>query len=199
MMLMLNTQCGPGSITLTLHKPNLREKLFFLFSGMAISVPFTLFASFLAQSFIDKNLPEFIAIPLLIAIVAPLLEEFAKAYPLFYRHGETEKSVITLGFLTGLGFGIVEFFLYVFVLGAPILIRLPAAFFHATNTSIVAYGIIKKRTLTFYLIAVVLHFTINFSAFLQFTSYTIPLMAVLISFVLAGILYLKAKEKMIEY
>jgi len=146
------------------HRPRLREKLFFLISGVIISIPFTLLVERLSGYFLSIRLPEFYASMFSAAILVPLIEEFAKAYPLFYRHSETEKSILTLGFLVGLGFGLAEFLLYIFVYAAPILIRVPAIFFHATNTSIVAYGIAKKRTLRFYLVAAFLHFMNNFSA-----------------------------------
>jgi RsiW-degrading membrane proteinase PrsW (M82 family) len=97
------------------------------------------------------------------------LEEFAKAFPLLYRHGETERSVFTLGLLVGLGFGFVEFLIYVFVFGVPFVFRLAGVLFHGASTSITAYGIATKRGLTFYLIAVGLHFSNNFSAFVQFS------------------------------
>jgi len=148
----------------TPHRPRLREKLFFLISGIIISIPFTLLVERLSNYFLSIRLPEFYASMFSAAILVPLVEEFAKAYPLFYRHSETEKSIFTLGFLVGLGFGLAEFLLYIFVYAAPILIRLPAIFFHATNTSITAYGIAKKRTLWFYLVAAFLHFINNFSA-----------------------------------
>ena len=78
------------------------------------------------------------------AIAAPFIEEFTKDYPLFYRHGESERSIFTLGFLVGLGFGVSEFFVYVLALGVLILIKVPGIFFHAASTSISAYGIAKK-------------------------------------------------------
>ena len=146
------------------HRPGSREKLFFFTSGAIISIPFTLLVESLSDSLLSIRLPVFYATVFSAAILAPLIEEFAKAYPLFYRHGETEKSIFTLGFLVGLGFGLVEFLLYIFVYAAPILLRLPAIFFHATNTSITAFGIATKRTVRFYLIAVLLHFLNNFSA-----------------------------------
>jgi RsiW-degrading membrane proteinase PrsW (M82 family) len=148
----------------TFHRPGLREKLFFLVSGMIMSIPFTLFVERLSAYFLSIRLLEFYAATFSTAIIAPVVEEFAKAYPLFYRHGETEKSLFTLGFLVGLGFGFIEFLIYIFVYAAPVLIRLPALLFHATNTSITAYGISTRRTARFYLVAVFLHSLNNFSA-----------------------------------
>jgi hypothetical protein len=102
------------------------------------------------------------------AIVAPLVEEFAKAYPLFYRYEIPSKSLMTLGFLTGLGFGIAEFIVYVFINNAPFFIRIHPIFFHAASASIVAYGISQRSTMKFYLLAVLLHFMNNFFAALGY-------------------------------
>jgi RsiW-degrading membrane proteinase PrsW (M82 family) len=69
-----------------------------------------------------------------------------------------------LGFLVGLGFGIIESLEYVILLHTPILIKLPDMFFHAANTSIVGYGIANKKPAVFYLVAVGLHFSNNAAA-----------------------------------
>ena len=88
---------------IAVHKPSLQEKIFFLFSGILTSVPLTLFVGTFTDSlcvvlhFVYANVCS-------IAIFTPFVEEFAKAYPLFYRHNETTKSLFTLGFLVGLGF-----------------------------------------------------------------------------------------------
>ncbi len=145
------------------HRPNLKEKLFFLLSGIIVSIPITLLFGTFTRDFLNI-LPSFFASLVSIVIFTPFIEEFAKAYPLFYRHGETERSIFILGFLVGLGFGITEFILYVFVLNVPVVARLPGLFFHAASTSIVAYGIAKKQPVKFYLIAVSLHMLNNFSA-----------------------------------
>jgi RsiW-degrading membrane proteinase PrsW (M82 family) len=148
-----------------LHRPGLGEKLFFLISGAIMSVPFTILVESLANDLVSAGISEtFFAQVLSIAIIAPFVEEFAKVYPLFYRHGETERSIFILGFLVGLGFGFVEFLLYIFVYGADVIPRLLPLIFHATNASIVAYGIATRRTVQFYLIAVFLHFLNNLSA-----------------------------------
>lgn len=149
--------------TILIHKPELREKLFFFSSGIITSIPLTLFVATFTDS-LCVVFPIFYATLCSVAIFTPFIEEFAKAYPLFYRHGETEKSIFTLGLLVGLGFGVTEFLLYVIVLGVPFYVRLSGVFFHAASTSITAYGIAKKRPLEFYLIAVVLHFLNNFVA-----------------------------------
>ena len=145
------------------HRPDLEEKLFFLLSGIIVSIPITLLFGMFTNNFLG-SLPTAFASIISIVVFTPFIEEFAKAYPLFYRHGETERSIFILGFLVGFGFGITEFILYVFVLHVPVFIRLPGIFFHAASTSIVAYGIAKKQPVKFYLVAVGLHFLNNFSA-----------------------------------
>src|SRR4030065_2090622 len=125
----------PENMTVPLHKPRLQEKLFFLFSGMVVSIPLTLFIN----NFSDYLLPIFPSnyiVLVYVVLLAPLIEEFSKAYPLFYRHAETERSIFVLGFLVGLGFGIAEFIEDVVLFRAPILLRVPGIFFHAATTSI---------------------------------------------------------------
>jgi len=148
------------------HRPKITEKVFFLISGIIVSVPMTLLFGTLTSNFLG-NISVIFANILSIIIFTPFIEEFAKAFPLFYRHGETQRSIFILGFLVGLGFGISEFFLYVFVFGVPFPLRLPGILFHAASNSIVAYGIAKKNPLAFYLVAVGLHFLNNFSAIFE--------------------------------
>ena len=147
----LQLQC-----VIPIHKPNYKELAFFFSSGILVSIPFTLFFSQFYPFF-----PE----ALTIIIFAPFIEEIAKVFPLFYRHGETERSIVILGILIGLGFGISEFFLYTFLLDVPFFIRIPGIIFHASSAAITAYGIAKKKPLPFYLIAVALHLGNNFFAF----------------------------------
>lgn len=144
-----------------IHRPDLDEKVFFFGMGVTISVPLTLFV----YQYTDILLIGFD--PFLIAffsrvIFAPFVEEFAKAYPLFYRHGETEKTIFDLSLIVGLGFGIVELLTYIFILNIPLIFRIPGVFFHPASTAIIGYGIAKKRPLPYYLIAVMLHLTNNF-------------------------------------
>jgi RsiW-degrading membrane proteinase PrsW (M82 family) len=146
--------------SISLHKPDIKEKIFFFLSGLLVSVPFTLFFSEFSSSLC-------VAMPLLFAqvcssvIFAPFIEEVAKVFPLFYRHGETERSLLDLGILVGLGFGVTEFALYVFALGAPFISRVPGVIFHASSTGITAYGIAKKKLAPFCLISVALHLANN--------------------------------------
>src|SRR4030043_2056460 len=120
---------NPTQVSVPLHKPKLQEKLFFLFSGMIVSIPLTLFINNFSD-YLLPILPSNYIVLVYVVLLAPLIEEFSKAYPLFYRHAETERSIFTLGFLVGLGFGIVEFIEYVVLFQAPILSRLPGIFFH---------------------------------------------------------------------
>jgi len=180
-----------------LHRPNLRENLFFFVSGIIMSVPLTLFIERFTGS-LCVVLPIFYAMLCSTAISTPLIEEFAKAYPLFYRHGETQKSIFILGFLVGLGFGISEFLLYVLALGVPMLIRLPGIFFHAASTSITAYGIATKRPARFYLIAVVLHFSNNFSALFGPFWFIGGVAAIAITYFLSWRLYRKTSQRIVD-
>lgn len=183
-------------MTITPHKPDFRERLFFFISGIIISVPFTLFVGTLTRA-LCVLMTVFFASICATTLFTPLIEEFAKAYPLFYRHGETERSLFSLGFLVGLGFGISEFFLYVLVLDAPIPLQLPGLFFHAASTSITTYGIANKRSLQFYLIAVALHALNNFSAFFGLFWFIGGIVAVVISYFLSWLLYRKTSGEFV--
>jgi len=50
------------------------------------------------DAFYESLVPAAFSVALLIVILAPFIEELAKVFPLFYRHGETERSLVTLGF-----------------------------------------------------------------------------------------------------
>ena len=182
---------------ITIHRPDLREKIFFFLSGMIISIPFTLYVGKLTKQ-LCQIMPMFYATLCSTAIFTPFVEEFAKAYPLFYRHGETEKSIFTLGCIGGLGFGIAEFFIYILQLGAQINIRLTLIFFHTASTSITAYGIAKKRPVWPYLIAVTLHLINNLSAIfnLLWLMSGYPILSV--TLLLSWYLYQKTSEKFVD-
>lgn len=179
------------------HKPKLEEKIFFLISGAIISVPFTLFIGNFTDS-LCLVLPINYATICSVAIFTPFIEEFAKAYPLFYRHGETQRSLSFLGLLVGLGFGLVEFFLFVTVVGVPILIRLPGLFFHAASASITAYGIAKKQARRFYLIAVALHFANNIAAIFEPIWIIFGPLVIGFTYYFAWRLYQRTTERVIE-
>jgi RsiW-degrading membrane proteinase PrsW (M82 family) len=182
-----------------LHKPDLQEKVFFFISGIIISVPLTLYIGMFTNYLCTVSpISLFYATICTTAIFTPLIEEFAKAYPLFYRHGETERSIFTLGFLVGLGFGISEFFLYVLALDVAVPIRLPGLFFHAASTSITAYGIATKRPAPFYLVAVILHFSNNFSALFGTAWFVGGIGAVAIAYFLSWYLYHKTSERFVD-
>ncbi len=183
-------------VVIHLHKPGFKEKLFFCISGIIVSIPITLYFGVFSSH-------ACLLFPVLSSLCTtvfftPFIEEFSKVFPLFYRHGETEKSIFTLGFLTGLGFGITEFILYVFVQGAPPSIRLPAVFFHASSTSITAYGIAKKRPMPFYLIAVALHLTNNVLASTEVFWLTGGLAVIVITYYLSWHLYQKTSDRIVD-
>ena len=186
------------NMTIPLHKPRLKEKLFFLLSGAIVSVPLTLFISQLSD-YLLLLMPAIYASILSVAVLAPLIEEFSKAYPLFYRHGETERSLFVLGFLVGIGFGVVEFIEYVVFFGAPIFLRLPGIFFHASTTSIMAFGIGKKRPTVFYLVAVSLHLVNNLLAVLGPVWYVGGPVVIGLAYFLSWYLYSRTVERMIPF
>jgi RsiW-degrading membrane proteinase PrsW (M82 family) len=179
------------------HKPDVKEKIFFFISGLLVSVPFTLFFSDFTDT-LCVALPLFFAQVCSVVIFAPFIEEFAKVFPLYYRHGETERSIVTLAVLTGLGFGVTEFILYVFTLGAPFISRIPGLIFHASSAGITAYGIAKKKPLRFYLIAVSLHLANNLFALLGASLLYLPGLAVLVAtYLLALRLYQRTSETIV--
>ena len=145
----------PGrQCAIPLHKPSQKELIFFFASGILVSIPFAYF--------FESLIPAGFSSVLLIVLLAPFIEELAKVFPLFYRHGETEQSIVTLGLLIGLGFGVAEFAEYVFIGGAPVIGSIPHIIFHASSATITAFGIAKKNPLPYYLFAVMLHVAINF-------------------------------------
>ena len=177
-----------------LHKPSHRELAFFFASGILVSIPFALVFEQAASLF-----PSALQLIFLAVVLAPFIEELAKVFPLFYRHGETERSIVTLGILIGLGFGIFEFYEYVFLLNVPWFVRLPGLFFHASWAAITAYGIAKKNPLPYYLISVTLHAAFNFSG-LEPTplGLFLPLIVLITTYYLALRVYHQAsKEKMV--
>ncbi len=153
-----------------IHKPDLDEKVFFFGMGVTISVPLTLFV-YQYTDLLLVGLDPFLIAFFARVIFAPFVEEFSKAYPLFYRHGETEGAIFNLSLIVGLGFGFVEFLTYIFVLEVPLIFRIPGIFFHPASTAIIGYGIAKKRPIPYYLIAAMLHLLNNFVSL----TFTIPL------------------------
>lgn len=179
-----------------IHRPELKEKIFFLVSGIIISVPLTLFIGSFTDS-LCVILPIFYATLCTTSIFTPFIEEFAKAYPLFYRHGETERSIFLLGFLVGLGFGFAEFLVFVLGLGVPIFVRLPGILFHAASASITAYGIVKKQSAQFYLIAVGLHFSNNIAALFNPLWLIVGPTTIAVTYFISWVLYRKTSEALV--
>ena len=186
------------SVTIPFHKPKLKEKLFFLLSGAIVSVPLTLFISQFSD-YLIASMSSLYASILAVAILAPLIEEFSKAYPLLYRHGETERSIFVLGFLVGIGFGVVEFIEYVVFFQAPVVLRLPGIFFHASTTSIIAFGIGKKRPTVFYLVAVGLHLVNNLLAILGPVWYVGGPVVIGLAYFLSWYIYSRTVERRIPF
>lgn len=156
---------------------------------MVVSIPFAVFFESLYPT------SSVLSSAILIVVLAPIIEELAKVFPLFYRHGETERSIVTLGLLLGLGFGIAEFTQYVVLLGVPPLARFPGIIFHASSAIIAAYGIAKKKPLPFYLIAVGLHFANNFLAVLSdFFSLIVGWIVLVVTYYLAWIYWHRARK-----
>lgn len=169
----------PPHCIIPLHKPSKKELIFFFATGIVVSIPFAAFFEALFPSTALSAL-------LLIVVGAPFIEELAKIYPLFYRHGETERSIVTLGLLIGLGFGIAEFAEYVAFAQVSPIARIPGIVFHASSATITAYGVAKKNPIPYYLIAVFLHLANNFFAVTgDFFSYFIELMVLITTYLLA--------------
>jgi RsiW-degrading membrane proteinase PrsW (M82 family) len=184
---------------ISVHKPDIKEKLFFLSAGLLMSVPFTLFFSELSNSLCEL-MPLQIAQVCALVLIAPFIEEVSKVFPLFYRHGETERSLVDLGILVGLGFGLTEFALYVFILDAPVLSRIPAIIFHASSAAITSYGIATKKPVKFYLIAVAAHSANNLLALFSSDMAVLAIPTVFIlaaTYLLALHLYRQATETIV--
>jgi RsiW-degrading membrane proteinase PrsW (M82 family) len=184
-------------VVIQLHKPDASEMLFFFLCGVITSVPLTLFIAQYANSLL-VGFDAFYATLISTAVFSPFIEEFSKAFPLFYRHGETERSIVNLALCVGLGFGIVELLIYVFALGTPVVDRLPGLFFHPASTSITAYGIATKRPLLFYLAAVALHFSNNFLAVMDPFAVQGSILIVAMTVFTAWRLHNRTKERFIN-
>jgi len=182
----------PRQCVMPLHKPSWKELIFFFASGLLVSIPFA--------AFYESLVPAAFSVALLIVILAPFIEELAKVFPLFYRHGETERSLVTLGLLIGLGFGVAEFFEYIFLANVPVVAAIPHIIFHGSSATITAYGIAKKNPLPYYLIAVSLHIVNNFFALTNdlFLGLLAELLVLIAVYLLAWRYYHRASaEKMV--
>jgi RsiW-degrading membrane proteinase PrsW (M82 family) len=185
-----------GQVAVSLHRPGISEKLFFFISGAIVSVPLTLFYQLLAAPLLT-NLSALDIALVSAALFAPFLEEFSKIFPLYYRHGETQRSIFNLALLVGLGFGIVEFLTYIFLAGVSPIDRLPGLLFHPASTSISAYGVATKKPVRFFLVAVLLHFLNNFFALFD-SALPTTVVIVAITVFLSWKLYDRTKEKFID-
>ena len=180
-----------------IHRPDLKEKLFFFASGLLVGVPFTVV-------FLQIVDVVYLAVPALLAqlgsvgVTTPFIEEFAKVFPLFYRHGENERSIVTLGILAGLGFGLTAFAIGAAAAGLSYLALLPWIFFNGASAGITAFGIAKKRAVPFFLLAVALHAASNFSFFIgDAFFYGAGLAFVGVTILLAWHLYRRTSERKI--
>ena len=186
------------STSIPLHRPGRLEMASYFIQGLIVSVAISVTLETVARNYIATVIPGDIGYVLLVSVFAPLIEEFTKVFPLLFRHTETEKSIVRLGLLAGLGFGLAEFAVYVFALGAPVAIRFPEMLFHASNAAIVAYGIAKHRFTDFYLLAVGMHFVNNFSAFFGDIWVFIGTATFALSYYLAWTYYRKSSDSFLE-
>ncbi|MGA2627511.1 MAG: hypothetical protein ABSF63_10725 [Candidatus Bathyarchaeia archaeon] len=161
------------------------EKLFFFAAGIIVGVPTAVFFEAVSHLWFT-----FFGVA---TLVAPLVEEFCKACTLFYRYERPGKILMRNGFLAGIGFGVAEFVVYVQA-GVPFLLRLPAIGFHGAGTAIVAYGIYKRKTVKYFFLAVVLHFTNNLFAAMGLLWFIGGLGATVASYLLAWTFYKRTKE-----
>ncbi len=182
--------------TIPIHRPNLKEMFFFFICGVIMSVPITLFISSLADPLLSGLAP-FLSLLVSVAFLAPFIEEFSKIFPLYYRHGETQRSIMNLALAVGFGFGLVEMILYL-AAGAGIPERLPGVVFHPASASISAYGIATKRPVPFYLLAVGLHFSNNFLDEISPFPLSTSVIIVAITVWIAWSLHRKTKETIIR-
>ena len=183
-------------VTIHLHKPDASEMVFFFLCGVVISVPLTLFVYQYTDALLVGLDPFTIALVSQV-FIAPFIEEFAKAYPLFYRHGETQRSIFNLAILVGLGFGLVEMLTYVSVLDTSPVYRLPGLFFHPASTSLTAYGIAIKRPLPFYFMAAFLHLANNYFSLVSFMPLFASIFVVGVTVFASWQLYNKTEEKIV--
>jgi RsiW-degrading membrane proteinase PrsW (M82 family) len=179
-------QVGVASTDVRLRRESAAERAFFFLSGIVVGVPVVLFFESVFHLYFTS---------LGVAtIVAPIVEEFAKADPLFFRYGRSGRTLMHFGLLSGLGFGIAEFFVYVSG-GAPFILRLPAIAFHAAGTSIVGYGVSRHRTLRYYSLAVLLHFLNNLFASLGLLWFVGGIGATIASYYLAWRFYRQTSKQ----
>ncbi len=188
----------PQTTSIPLHRPGKLEMVSYLIQGLIVSVAISVTLETVARNYVAILVPGDLGYVILVSVFAPLIEEFTKVFPLLFRHAETERSIVKLGLLAGLGFGIAEFAVYVWVLGAPVAIRFPEMLFHASNAAIVAYGIAKHRFTGFYLLAVGLHFVNNFSTFFGDIWYFVGIPTFAFSYYLAWTCFSKSSDSFLK-
>jgi len=144
-----------------IHRPSRLEISTFFTQGIFMSIPMAIYFEKYFYTHLTQVAP-WLPIPEVMAVaLAPFVEEFAKVFPLFQRHGETARTIVLLGFITGLGFGFAEFLIYVFQYGAPVGDRILQIFDHASYSLISSYGLVARRFVPFFLLAVGLHAFFN--------------------------------------
>ncbi len=180
-----------------IHRPKPTELVFFFSCGIIMSVSITLVVVSLLDPLV-ATFGSFIASVISTAVFAPFVEEFSKVFPLYYRHGETQRSIFKLAVMVGLGFAIVELLEYVILFQTPLPFRIPGLFFHPSSTAIAAYGIATKKPVPFYLLAVSLHFSANFLAIVNPLPISGSILVVGLTVFLAYTFYNKTKEKAIS-
>jgi RsiW-degrading membrane proteinase PrsW (M82 family) len=186
------------STTVPLHHPGTLEMSSFFVQGLIVSVAISVFLETLARDYVAVTIPGDIGYIILVTVFAPVIEEFTKIFPLLNRHAETEKSIVKLGFLSGLGFGLAEFLVYVVYFSAPIAVRLPEMFFHAANTSLVAYGVAKHKFMMYYGLAVFFHFANNALTFAGDIWFIGGLGIIALVYYLAYDVYSKSSDSFLE-
>jgi RsiW-degrading membrane proteinase PrsW (M82 family) len=172
--------------------------VFFFFCGIIMSISMTFFITALLLPSLS-GLGAFLAQVIGIAVFPGFIEEFSKIFPLYYRHGETQRSILILALAVGLGFGLVELIEYVFLFNISIFARLPGLFFHPATTMISAYGIATKKPIPFYFLAFVLHFGANFLALTNPFPFSPSILVIGLAVYLAYRFYTRSQEKMIAW
>lgn len=142
--------------------------------------------SFVSQPYLLGWRRDFLLPLLLVVIIGPVVEEFAKGVGIYLAHYEiTEpEDGLVYGAASGLGFAATENLMYggwAYLVGGLevslflIAIRsVSSALLHASASSVMGYGIGRSvvsegryRVLPFFLVAVLMHATFNFIASLQ--------------------------------
>ncbi len=185
-------------VTIYIHRPSRLEISTFFSQGLVMSIPMAIYFEEFFADHLTQIMP-LLPLPAVMAVLlAPFIEEFAKVFPLFERHGETAKTIVLLGFITGLGFGFAEFLIYVFQYGAPAGARVLQIFDHASYSLISSYGLIAKRFLPFFFLAVGLHATFNLLVEQGNFLVVVAVGLAGISILLAWLLYNRAQDTIID-